>query len=461
MLIDEILTEEERLELDLMSLEMETAVSVDTYLDDFAPVYRDNLNNMSRVQILYGGSSSGKSVSKAQQAVLEVLIGGRNWVVCRKIGKDSRHSTFVEVNKVIDSWGLHGRFRINKTDLTITCDNGYVILFKGLDDLEKLKSITVIKGAVTDIWIEEATQSQSDDIKQLLRRQRGGDVDVPKRLHMTFNPIFQQSWIYQEYFVPIGWTDDQIEYNDDNGRLTIQKTTYKDNPFLAQDEIDTLEDETDKYWYEVYTLGNWGVLGNVIFTNYEIRDLSGMVNQFDRPNHGVDWGFGVDPFAFNSTHYDKARRTLYIFNEIHTGEASDEMTAEMIRPFVGNRRVICDSAEPKAIAKYKELGIKAVGAQKGQGSVETGYRWLRGINIVIDKWCVHTIQEFQIHSWKEDRYGDPLPVPEDKNNHHIDDIRYQCEDYMLESNQAKIQHGGAKLYGSRGQSRNGRTRGRR
>lgn len=423
------------------------------YLDDFAPVYRDNLNNTARIQILYGGSSSGKSVSKAQQAVLDVMQGGRNWLVCRKIGKDCRHSTFVELNKVIDQWGVNDQFKVNKTDLTITHANGYQIINKGLDDLEKLKSITVFKGAITDIWVEEATQSESDDIKQLLRRQRGGDTAVPKRLHLTFNPIFQQSWIYQEYFKSVSWTDDQTWYEDDG--LTIQKTTYKDNPFLAQDEIAVLENETDKYWYDVYTLGNWGVLGNVIFTNYEIADLSGMIDQFDRPNHGVDWGFGVDPFAFNSTHYDRARKILYIFNEIHTGEASDEMTADMIRPYVGRRRVVCDSAEPKAIAKYKELGINAVGAQKGQGSVETGYRWLRGINIVIDKWCINTIQEFQIHSWKEDRYGNPLPVPEDRNNHHIDNIRYQCEDYMLDGDVAARQ---AKVRGRAGNGRKVSTR---
>ena len=125
----------------------------------FNSVYRPHLNNLARTQIYYGGSGSGKSVFLAQRCVYDVLRGGRNYLVCRAIAKDSRRSTFVEIQKVITAWGLSELFTVNKTDMTITCDNGYQILFSGLDDLQKLKSITPAKGVITDIWIEEATQT--------------------------------------------------------------------------------------------------------------------------------------------------------------------------------------------------------------------------------------------------------------------------------------------------------------
>ena len=197
--------------------------------------YLPQLKNMARVQILYGGSSSGKSKYKAQQAVLDTMddarTGGRNWLVCRQVGRTIRGSVAQEINRVISEWGLQQFFSINKTDGTITCINGYQIIFSGLDDVEKLKSITPAKGAITDIWVEEATETAQDSIKQLLKRQRGGNPKTPKRLHMTFNPILQQHWIYQTYFSGLGWAETQTKYK--TPELSILKTTYKDNKFLT------------------------------------------------------------------------------------------------------------------------------------------------------------------------------------------------------------------------------------
>lgn len=181
-------------------------------------VYLPQLKNMARVQILYGGSSSGKSKFKAQQVILDVLddirTGGRNWLICRQVGRTIRGSVAQEVNHVITEWGLSEFFDINKTDGTITAANGYQVIFSGLDDVEKLKSITPAQGAITDVWIEEATETAQDSIKQLLKRQRGGNPKTPKRLHMTFNPILQLHWIYQTYFKTLGWADDQVKYKD-------------------------------------------------------------------------------------------------------------------------------------------------------------------------------------------------------------------------------------------------------
>ena len=96
---------------------------------------------------------------------------------------------------------------------------------------------------------------------------------------------------------------------------------------------------------------------------------------------------------------------------------------------VGRDEVICDSAEPKGIQHLKNKGINATGAKKGKGSIETSYKWLKGVYIVLHPRCVNTKQELQLHKWREDREGNALPKPEDKNNHAIDAIRYGTEEY--------------------------------
>lgn len=395
--------------------------------------YLPQLKNMARVQILYGGSSSGKSKFKAQQVVLDTLddtrTGGRNWLICRQVGRTIRGSVAQEINRIITEWDLREFFSINKTDGTITCVNGYQIIFSGLDDVEKLKSITPAQGAITDVWVEEATETEQDSIKQLLKRQRGGNPKTPKRLHLTFNPIMQLHWIYKTYFSALGWAEGQVKYND--AQLSILKTTYKENKFLTADDIAGLENETDSYYYQVYTLGNWGVLGDVIFTNWRVEDLSGMTDQFTNMRAGLDFGFSSDPAAVGVSHYDKTRKTIYFYKELYETGLTNDVLAERVKDMIGSNRITCDSAEPKSIQELCNNGVSAIGAKKGKDSVNFGIDWLKQQTIVVDKTCINLQNELQQYHWKKDAGGNSLKIPVDKNNHLIDGgLRYAYEGDM-------------------------------
>ena len=398
-------------------------------------VYLPQLKNMARVQILYGGSSSGKSKFKAQQVILDVLdnirTGGRNWLICRQVGRTIRGSVAQEVNRVITEWGLSEFFDINKTDGTITAANGYQVIFSGLDDVEKLKSITPAQGAITDVWIEEATETAQDSIKQLLKRQRGGNPKTPKRLHMTFNPILQLHWIYQTYFKSLGWADDQVKYKDTS--LSILKTTYKDNKFLTPDDIYGLENEKDEYYYNVYTLGLWGVLGDVIFKNWCVEDLSGMADQFTNRRNGLDFGFSSDPAAMPVTHYDSKSKTIYVYKELYETGLTNDILAERVKDLIGTDRLPSDSSEPKSIAELCNHGVYAVGAKKGKDSVNFGIDWLKQQTIIVDKSCINMQNELSQYHWKKDAGGNSLKIPVDKNNHLIDALRYAYEDEMIDN----------------------------
>ena len=188
----------------------------------FNPIYIPYLDDMSRTQIFYGGASSGKSVFLAQRDVIDLMRGGRNFLVVREVARTLRGSVVQEIKKVITDWGLNDLFSINKTDGTIQAENGYQIVFAGLDDVEKLKSLTPAKGVFTDIRIEEATEINKDSLKQLMKRQRGGSEKTPKRIVLSFNPILQNHWVYKEFFENIEWTDSQTEYKSPD--LSILKT---------------------------------------------------------------------------------------------------------------------------------------------------------------------------------------------------------------------------------------------
>lgn len=403
------------------------------YPDVINAAYLPYLKDIARVQIFYGGASSGKSVFLAQRDVLDVMAGGRNILVCRQVGRTLRGSVVQEVNKVISRWGLRELFDINKTDGTITCRNGYQIIFAGLDDVEKLKSLTPAKGVFTDVRIEEATEVGRDSVKQLLKRQRGGDENTPKRLVMSFNPILKSHWIYKDYFASIGWADEQREHHGDG--LSILKTTYKDNRYLTTEDIHDLESETDAYYHSVYTLGNWGILGHVIFTNWRVEDLADKAAQWTNRRNGLDFGFSVDPAALSVSHYDKMRKTVYVYDELYEMNLTNDVLAEQVKEKVGKDLVTCDSAEPKSIAELQKAGVNARPARKGKDSVNFGIQWLQQQTVVIDKRCINAQNEWSVYHWKEDAGGNILSTPAEKDNHLIDATRYAYENDMDGSGQ--------------------------
>lgn len=410
------------------------AINVNISRQVFNPVYLDYLTDETRMQIFFGGASSGKSVFVVgQRVVWDLLQGERNYLIIRNVANTSRNSTFNEVKKIIVAWKINEYFKINKSEMIITCANGAQAMFAGLDDVEKLKSITPAKGVVTDILVEEATETVEDDLKQLQKRLRG-KAKVKKRMALVFNPIMRNHWIHNTHFKG-KFHDGDAFYQDE--ALFILKTTYKDNlSFLEKDDIQALENEKNEYFYNVYTLGNWGTLGDVIFTNWKVKDLSGMIPHFDNIRNGLDFGYANDPAAYNRIHYDKKKQSLYIFKELHEFGLTNPQLATLIKPIINRERLTCDSAEPKSIQELKDHNLNAVGAMKGRDSVNFGIQWLQGNTIIIDKSCQETINEFQVYQWKKTKQGETINTPVDRDNHHIDDIRYGMENDMSKGKRA-------------------------
>ena len=395
--------------------------------------YAAHLTAKQPRQIFFGGSSSGKSFAiLGQRAVRDVMTGKRNYLICRKVAGTIRRSAFNEIWKCITRMDLEGEFERNKSEMIVThkptrCQ----ILFSGLDDVEKVKSITPEKGVITDIIVEEATETDYDDYKQLDKRLRGdtGDNTV-KRITLLFNPILQDHWIYTEFFAG-KWDDSKDYYCDED--LLILRTTYKDNRWLTPDDIRKLENETDKYYYDVYTLGKWGVLGNLIYTNWEIKDLGELYKATHHFHNGQDFGFFPDPAAFVRASYNRAKKEIYIFLEKGGTDMTNDMLAEVLKPVIRKEVLTCDSAEPKSIQELNNFGINAVPAVKGPDSLEFGIKWLQRQKIFIDPRCVNIILEFKKYKYQEDRNGRVLPKPVDRDNHYLDALRYALESVMLET----------------------------
>lgn len=389
------------------------------------PIYAKYGNKPQFLQIFFGGSSSGKSYFLSDKIVAE-CYKGVNWLCCRNVANTIKCSVFNEITKSISNMGLTQKFSINKSDMIITCKhNNKQILFCGLDDSEKIKSITPQDGVLERIFIEEATEIKRDAYLQLKKRLRGRSKNS-KHIIMAFNPIFKSHWIYKEFFG--SWVDDKNVYEDEN--LLIVKTTYKDNMFLTDEDRRLLEEETDPYFYNVYTLGNWGVLGHVIFKKWRVADLSEMIPQFDRIRNGMDFGWN-DPNAMLKIHLDTDRKKIYVFDEVYQQYMTDDELLNVSKRFLGKQYVTCDNADPKLIDFLANNSVNAIPAVKGADSILRGIRWLQGYEIIVDVHCQNFKNEIEQYHWQEDKYGNVMERPAGGNDHLMDCLRYACEDEML------------------------------
>lgn len=273
----------------------------------FNDVYVPYLDNDDRYLIFYGGGSSGKSYYIAQRFIYKLIQPVRhNLLVVRQTGDTNRRSTFPLLKQVISNWNLAQHFKVNESDMRIVCKlTGNEVAFAGLDDVEKIKSITFSNGELTDIWVEEATECQEGDINQLKVRLRGGKTK--KQMVLSFNPINIQHWI-KKHFI-------------DSKLATVCFSTYKDNKFLTDDDRKALEDLKfiDEYTYEVYCLGKWGILGKTVF---DARAIQKRLDEIPKPIKTGYFTYDYDGLRITNIKWvtDKNNGYIHIYQLPNTPE---------------------------------------------------------------------------------------------------------------------------------------------
>lgn len=383
------------------------------------PVYHKYVRDYNtRINVYYGGAGSGKSHFVTQKVILKASQYKRKVLVVRKVGRTIKDSIWALFNRVLDQMPQVIK-SVNKSDFTIELINGTVILFKGFDDPEKIKSIE----GITDIVIEEASELTEDDFDQLNLRLRANCGML--QIHLMFNPVSKANWVYKRFFASIVPSDDTV----------IVHTTYKDNPYLPKDYIDSLMklERTNPAYYKIYVLGEFATLDKLVFpvktvrliNNDEVKDLPFWI--------GMDFGYTNDPTAITWGRVDQEHKILYITGEYDKTGMTNDVIAETITTLgFAKEQIVADSAEPKSIAELRKLGIRrCIPAVKGPDSLKNGIDRLQRYDIIIDERCPKTIEEFDNYTWvKDKKTGEYINEPIDMFNHHIDSIRYGTQNVM-------------------------------
>lgn len=392
----------------------------------FWELHRDIRRHGHTYYWLEGGRGSTKS-SDISIEIPPLMIKNPEChaVVLRKVGNTIKNSVYPQMQWGIDALGLTDKFRFKTSPHEITYKKtGQKILFFGVDDPQKIKSIKLPFGYVGICWIEELDQfSGMEEIRNLNQSLlRGGPIFWE---FCSFNPPkSQNNWVNEEKLF-----DDPDRLVHHSTYLGVPREWLGDRFFEDAEKLKAKNETAYRHEY----LGEVTGTGGAVFENVEDMDMSDkFVGNFDRLYYGLDFGFAVDPLAYVAMYYDAKREDLYIFDEIYQQKLTNSQAAKSIKLRAKDSRILADAAEPKSIAEMAGFGLRISGARKGPDSIDFGMRWLQNrAHIYIDKRrCPNTYKEFVAYEYERNKDGQFISAYPDANNHSIDAVRYGLSEIM-------------------------------
>ena len=306
--------------------------------------------------LLLGGYGSGKSYHVATKIILKLIEEKRTALVTRQVRDTIKDSCFALFKEILSNMDLLSADTTNKTKRTdnkviavsspmeIRFPNGSRIIFKGLDNPEKIKSIH----GVSIVWIEECSEIRYEAYTELLGRVREPNMSL--HFILSCNPVGKENWVYNTFFTH---TDekgkekviqDEKEFyrrrtivNKKNG-IYYHHSLPDDNPFLPASYIRRLDalKQTDKQLWVVARWGRFGANGTRVLPNFTVakdaKQFKNKINSISAQYHffGLDFGFEESYNALISCCVDDKNKILYIYDEVYMNHITDDRFSQRV-----------------------------------------------------------------------------------------------------------------------------------
>lgn len=383
-------------------------------------------NYKGRYRVVKGSRASKKSTTTAMNMIYRIMkYPDSNGLVVRKVFRTIKDSCFAQLKWAIHRLGVDDYWQATNSPLELIYKpTGQKILFRGLDDPLKVTSISVEKGVICFLWIEEAYEVMKEEDFDMLDESIRGEVPegLFKQITLTLNPWNDRHWIKGRFF----------DVKDDD--ILAITTNYLCNEWLDESDLKVFEKmkANNPKRYRVAGLGEWGSVDGLIYENVEerafdidkIRGKKGVESTF-----GLDFGYTNDPSAFFCGLIDLKESVIYVFDEFYEKGMSNKKIYEKITE-LGYRkeRIVADGAEPKSIDELKDLGLWGiVGSKKGKDSVNNGIQFIQNFKIIVHPRCVNFLTEIYNYQWDKDKFGRSINVPVHDFSHMMDAMRYAVE----------------------------------
>ena len=377
-----------------------------------------------KTYLAFGGYGSGKSYHIAMKIILKCLQENRKVLVVRKVYDTIRESCYDLFREILGEFNILADPSVRysrdyavckKSPMEIIFPNGSRIIFRGLNDPQRLKSIN----GVSIIWVEEASEIDYEAYKELLGRLR----HPTQSLHMilSWNPVDESNWTFKHFF-----------RSDETGRYVIDPeivyenkcvvvddiyylhTVPTDNLFLPKSYLKELQDlqDYDPDLYRVAWLGKYGINGTKVLpqlVRMPEEDVEHIIKNIEPRFRftGMDFGFETSYNAVVRMAVDDENKILYVFDEYYQNKKTDNETALDLEELGYKKEpIIADSEDPKAIRYYVLMGFNMRKCKKYGGSrIGNTRKMKRFKRIVISSKCPNTWRELSNLTYKKDADG--------------------------------------------------------
>lgn len=418
-----------------------------------APAFEDFIFDWDYEEyVLIGGYGSGKSYQIAFKLILKLLEERRRCLVVRQVFATVFYSCYSLFAEILKDMHLYTddpfKFRnsrsfrnkhvlAKKSPMSFQFPNGSEIIFNGMDDPEKIKSIN----GVSIIWLEECSEMSEAAYLELQGRVRTPDVSM--HFILSCNPVSKTNWVYKHFFKRLDDSGNEVVLLDDkefyDKKTLVKGNTYymhsvpDDNPWLPKRYLWRL-DKLKEYDYHLYMVARWGQFGvqglrvlpqfrvckRGVFEErfWENVERLGPENQF----FGFDFGFEESFNAVISMSVDLENGILYIWDEIYRNHITDDKFAQLpemqrLKDHVDNlamqgygKVIVADNEDPKAIQYYRQNGFRIRACRnKFAGSRLSNTRKIKRFKkILCHPSCVNVIRELYDLTYAKKPNGDVI-----------------------------------------------------
>lgn len=390
--------------------------------------YADFFRDKHRYRVCKGSRGSKKSKTTALNIITRMMqYPDANTLVIRRTFTTLKDSCYSDLKWAINRLKVDKYWKPTVNPLEIVyIPTGQRIIFRGFDSPLKLTSISVPKGVLCWVWIEEAYEVTDEDAFNKLDMSIRGEMPdgLFKQITLTFNPWSEKHWLKKRFF----------DTPDDD--VFTKTTTYMCNEWLDENDKKIFEKMkiNNPKRYHIEGLGEWGIAEGLIYENVELRDfdLDALIaNPKNKACYGLDFGY-TDPTAFIACIISEDDKSIYIFDEfLKTGLTNARIACVLDDMGYAGEKIICDSAEPKSIRELQELGIRAEPSRKGRDSVTHGIQKIQNYKLIVALKCKETYRALCNYTWEKNAEGKSVDKPEHEWSHLPDALRYGVSKQLL------------------------------
>lgn len=369
-------------------------------------------------------NGSGKSKSICQRLVyLFLTYKDLNIYVVRASMPILKRSVYTgpdpSIVRELLIWGCPAYAWLNKTDATITNPyNNSVFTFIGLDNPEKIKSINA-----NYIWIEEATELNTDKFNQLdLRLRRAHPIKgMINQMFISYNPISYNNWVIRTFQTNVPPEREEQIYRSFSN-FTQNKYVKLEN---AKNWLSIAEN--NEMFYQTYILGIPGIPMGQIYQNISFQSSTTWPRDvWDiKPYYGIDWGY-IDPMVLMECRNYNGK--VYVRCVYHETEKQTSNLIERMRDIgiTSANEVYYDAAEADRGAILINSGFTAF---KGLKNIKAGISYMQGLKIIFDdggEYGERASKEILAYTWEKDPDNQDkyIDEPIETDNHVADAMRY-------------------------------------